>query len=181
MLENVSTLVYDKCLAKGLSLSFDVAPDVPPRLLGDPLRLGQILINYTNNAVKFTERGGITVSVRRHAGEGESLVLFFSVLDTGIGLTPAQSARLFQSFEQADGSTTRRFGGTGLGLAITRSLVELMGGRISVQSKPGVGSLFQFDIPMTQAVYGVAGRKVFFEHQPLVLFRQQEALEQMPP
>ena len=142
VLENVSTLVYDKCLAKGLSLSFDVAPDVPPRLLGDPLRLGQILINYTNNAVKFTERGGITVTVRRHAGEGESLVLFFSVKDTGIGLTPAQSARLFQSFEQADGSTTRRFGGTGLGLAITRSLAELMGGQVGVSSDYGKGSTF---------------------------------------
>ena len=158
VLENVSTLVYEKCTAKGLSLSFDVAPDIPARLIGDPLRLGQVLINYTNNAVKFTESGGITLSVQRIAGTADGLELYFAVTDTGIGLTPEQCARLFQSFQQADGSTTRRFGGTGLGLAISKSLAELMGGAVGVTSEPGHGSTFWCTVRLQEAVSGARAR-----------------------
>jgi len=158
VLENVSTLVYEKCMAKGLSLSFDVAPDVPARLIGDPLRLGQVLINYANNAVKFTESGGITLSVQRSADTGDGLELYFAVTDTGIGLTPEQCARLFQSFQQADGSTTRRFGGTGLGLAISKSLAELMGGAVGVTSEPGHGSTFWCTVRLQEAASGARAR-----------------------
>lgn len=110
--------------------------------LSDPLRIAQILVNLLSNAVKFTERGGITLEVGR---EGESLV--FSVIDTGIGMTTEQLATVFAPFEQADNSTTRRFGGTGLGLAITRRIVELMGGTLSAESQAGAGSRFEVRLP----------------------------------
>jgi two-component system sensor histidine kinase/response regulator len=120
VLENVADVVAHKATEKGLELICDVAPDVPVSLIGDPLRLGQILINYLNNAIKFTERGEIEIVVRRLPGA--PLALRFEVRDTGIGLSEAQMGRLFQSFQQADASTTRRYGGTGLGLSICKSL-----------------------------------------------------------
>jgi two-component system sensor histidine kinase/response regulator len=144
LLDNTCSLISEKCHAKGLELVFEVAPDVPPNLVGDALRLGQILLNYANNAVKFTERGEVLIAVRvRERGANDAL-LYFSVQDTGIGLTQEQCARLFQSFSQADTSTTRRFGGTGLGLAISKRLAELMGGEVGVKSTPGKGSTFWF-------------------------------------
>ncbi|WP_353860028.1 ATP-binding protein [Azospirillum formosense] len=133
---------------KGLALRLEVAPDVPTALLGDPLRLGQVLLNLVNNAVKFTESGSVVLGVtvaERKAGEGET-ELRFAVRDTGIGMTAEQVARLFQPFAQADSSTTRRYGGTGLGLAISRRLAVMMGGGIAVDSAPGLGSTFRFTV-----------------------------------
>ncbi|BDT68143.1 sensor histidine kinase RcsC [Comamonadaceae bacterium OS-1] len=147
-LQNVVNLIAEKAGAKGLELICEVGANVPPHLLGDPLRLGQILINYANNAIKFTEHGEIHIAVRRvdrlATDSDAELVLRFEVRDTGIGLTPEQIGRLFQSFSQADNSTTRKFGGTGLGLAISKSLAELMGGEVGVDSVPGQGSVFWF-------------------------------------
>jgi len=148
VLDNVATVIADKVQAKGLELVFDVASDVPDCLIGDPLRLGQILINYANNAVKFTEQGEVSVRVRvkssaTRGGEGRVL-LHFAVHDTGIGLTEEQIGKLFQGFQQADASTTRKYGGTGLGLVISRKLAELMGGMVGVESVHGEGSTFWF-------------------------------------
>lgn len=144
MLENVSNLISEKALAKNLELIFDVADDVPRRLVGDSLRLGQIIINYANNAVKFTERGEIRVTIRIRDRGQRNLLLYVAVTDTGIGLTRKQQSRLFQSFSQADSSTTRKYGGTGLGLSIAKSLAHLMGGEVGVQSEHGHGSTFWF-------------------------------------
>ncbi|WP_082604337.1 response regulator [Acidovorax sp. Root217] len=144
VLDNVANLIGDKCSAKGLELMFDVDPALPDDLLGDPLRLGQILVNYGNNAVKFTDTGEIVVRVLEVARDAEGLLLRFEVQDTGIGLTPEQQSRLFRSFEQADTSTTRKYGGTGLGLAISKKLAGLMGGEVGVDSTPGQGSSFWF-------------------------------------
>ncbi len=150
MLDNVAALISEKASAKGLELIVDIAPDVPRALIGDQLRLGQVLINYANNAVKFTERGEICLQVRRQppvAGQEtapERVQLYCSVRDTGIGLTPEQIGKLFQSFQQADTSTTRKYGGTGLGLSICKKLVTLMDGEVGVDSVPGQGSCFWF-------------------------------------
>lgn len=144
VLDNVANLIGDKCSAKGLELMFDVDPALPDDLLGDPLRLGQILVNYGNNAVKFTDTGEIVVRVLEVARDADGLLLRFEVQDTGIGLTPEQQSRLFRSFEQADTSTTRKYGGTGLGLAISKKLAGLMGGEVGVDSTPGQGSSFWF-------------------------------------
>jgi two-component system sensor histidine kinase/response regulator len=144
LLENVASLIREKAEAKGLELLFDVAPDVPHDLVGDPLRLGQILVNYANNAVKFTEAGEVDIRVRLTSQDNEEARLRFEVRDTGIGLTREQIGRLFQSFGQADSSTTRKYGGTGLGLAISKRLAELMDGEVGVESTPGAGSVFWF-------------------------------------
>ena len=144
VLDNVANLISDKCAHKGLELLFDVDPALPDDLRGDPLRLGQILVNYANNAVKFTEEGEIIVRVTEASRDEAGVLLRFEVQDTGIGLTPEQQSRLFRSFEQADSSTTRKYGGTGLGLAISKKLAALMGGEVGVQSRPGVGSSFWF-------------------------------------
>ncbi|MDN3578875.1 response regulator [Chitinimonas viridis] len=144
VLENVANLIGEKCAAKGLELIFDIDPALPNDLLGDPLRLGQILINYANNAVKFTDSGEIVVRARKLALEDGTVLARFEVQDTGIGLSPEQQSRLFQSFQQADSSTTRKYGGTGLGLAISLKLAELMGGQVGVESELGHGSTFWF-------------------------------------
>ena len=144
VLDNVANLISDKATDKGLELIFDVAPDVPTEVIGDPLRLGQILINYANNAIKFTEQGEIDILIRKQAEDETRITLYFAVRDTGIGLTPEQSSKLFQSFQQADSSTTRKYGGTGLGLSISRSLALLMNGEVGVQSEAGKGSTFWF-------------------------------------
>ncbi len=144
VLENVGNLMSEKASAKGLELIFDVAPQVSTHFRGDPLRLGQILINFCNNAVKFTETGEVAVQVRVLEDSADRQLVEFSVSDTGIGMTEAQIERLFQAFEQADASTTRKYGGTGLGLAISKQLTELMGGHVSVKSEPGKGSTFRF-------------------------------------
>ena len=113
-------------------------------MIGDPLRLGQVLINLGNNAVKFTERGEVIVGVERVSGDENSVELHFWVKDTGIGMTSEQCGKMFESFSQADASTTRKYGGTGLGLAISKNLVAMMNGRIWVDSTIGVGSTFHF-------------------------------------
>src|SRR4030095_14517310 len=123
-----------------------VAPGIPESLIGDPLRLGQVLTNFVNNAVKFTESGEVRIEIEMIERTGEKAQLKFSVRDSGIGMTPEQSAKLFQPFTQADMSTTRRHGGTGLGLTISRRLVELMGGRIWFETAPGAGSTFFFTV-----------------------------------
>jgi PAS domain S-box-containing protein len=144
VLDNVANLITEKVAAKGLELVFDVAADVPAALIGDPVKLGQILINYGNNAVKFTAQGKIDILVRKLEETANEVVLRFAVRDTGIGLDAEQRSRLFQSFQQADSSTTRKYGGTGLGLAISKQLTELMGGEVGVDSLPGKGSTFWF-------------------------------------
>ncbi len=143
---------------KGLELIFDIDPDLPPMLMGDPLRLRQVLNNLLGNAVKFTLEGNITLRMKALSQQDNRLDLQVSVNDTGIGMTPEQVDRLFAPFEQADSSTTRRFGGTGLGLAICKRLVELMGGTITVRSQSGSGSTFTFDIPMDIADFPLCER-----------------------
>jgi len=129
---------------KGLELNCLIEPDVPEALVGDPSRLRQVLINLLGNSLKFTERGEINLKVRRERAEEGSLSLHFSVEDTGIGIPAEKQAGIFKAFTQVDGSTARRFGGTGLGLTICRQLVQMMGGRIWVESTPGQGSTFHF-------------------------------------
>ena len=146
VISTVTTLTAQKAHDKGLEFLIHVAPAIPEQLLGDPLRLGQILTNFVNNAIKFTERGEIGLNIDLLERTGEKVQLKFSVRDTGIGMTREQAAKLFQPFSQADMSTTRKHGGTGLGLSISRKLAELMGGRIWLESEPGVGSTFNFTI-----------------------------------
>lgn len=142
--ENLGNLVGVRAKEKGLELVFDNDPSLPVGLIGDPLRLGQILLNLTGNAVKFTERGEIIVSTRKQTETDDTVEIQFSVKDSGIGLDAEQIGRLFQSFSQADSSTTRKYGGTGLGLAISKNLVEMMHGRIWAEGTPGQGSTFFF-------------------------------------
>ena len=144
LLDTVADMIAQKSSAKDLELVFDVAADVPRGLVGDSLRLSQILVNYANNAVKFTERGQVVISVRVQARSGDQVLMRFAVADTGVGLSPEQIARLFDSFHQADTSITRKYGGTGLGLAIAKKLAELMGGEVGVESSPNEGSIFWF-------------------------------------
>jgi two-component system sensor histidine kinase/response regulator len=151
VLENVGNLISEKASAKGLELIFDIEPSVTTHLKGDPLRVGQILINFCNNAVKFTEEGEVVIKARVLEDHRDNQLVEFSVTDTGIGMTEAQMARLFRAFEQADTSTTRKYGGTGLGLAISKRLAELMGGEVSVVSEHGKGSTFRFTARLGKA------------------------------
>jgi two-component system, sensor histidine kinase and response regulator len=144
VLGDFASILSEKAASKGLELIIDVAMDIPRLLVGDPLRIGQVLLNYGSNAAKFTESGEVRVSARAVSrGEGEVL-LRFEVEDTGIGITQEQRERLFKGFEQADASTTRKYGGTGLGLAISKRLAELMGGDVGFESEYGAGSAFWF-------------------------------------
>jgi CheY-like chemotaxis protein len=144
VLQNVANLIAEKASAKGLELLFDIDSELPQRLVGDPLRLGQVLVNYANNAVKFTASGEVTIEMKVREVSERDIVIYGAVRDTGIGLTPEQIGRLFQSFQQADTSTTRQYGGTGLGLAITKQIVQLMHGEVGVDSVHGEGSTFWF-------------------------------------
>ncbi|MBV5317322.1 MAG: PAS domain S-box protein [Desulfobulbaceae bacterium] len=144
VLDNVANLIAEKSAAKGLELVFDVDRNVPSNLIGDPLRLGQILINYSNNAITFTEHGEIDILIRLKEQTDKEVTIYCAVRDTGIGLSEEQIERLFQRFSQADTTTTREFGGTGLGLAISKKLAELMHGEVGVTSEPGKGSTFWF-------------------------------------
>jgi signal transduction histidine kinase/DNA-binding response OmpR family regulator len=146
VLDSVSTIVSQKAQEKNLEFLIASHSDVPANLIGDPLRLGQILINLVNNAIKFTEHGEVVVTIALQERFQQRVQLKFSVRDTGIGMTAEQSARLFQAFAQADTSTTRKFGGTGLGLSISKRLVEMMSGSIWVDSAPGTGSTFHFTV-----------------------------------
>ena len=141
---NLATIVGNRAQEKNLEFLVQTAPDVPPLLIGDPLRLSQVLINLAGNAVKFTQRGEVLVRVARARETSDEIVLRFTVIDTGIGMSQKEIDKLFRPFTQADTSITRKFGGTGLGLTISKRLVEMMGGRIWVESTPGVGSRFIF-------------------------------------
>jgi signal transduction histidine kinase len=129
---------------KGLAFEWNLEPGVPPILIGDPMRLRQVLINLVGNAIKFTECGGIDVTVANGQCDDSHHQLIFRVRDSGIGIPPEKQALIFDAFTQADSSTTRKFGGTGLGLAISTSLIKLMGGTIAVESQAGKGSTFSF-------------------------------------
>lgn len=142
IIENLSRMTAGKAAEKGLKFILDIDPKIRHNLLGDPLRLSQILINFTSNAVKFTEKGEITVRARRIEENRCVCWIRFEVQDSGIGMSAAEQAQLFQPFQQADTSTSRRFGGSGLGLAISKQLAELMGGEVGVDSQPGLGSTF---------------------------------------
>jgi signal transduction histidine kinase/DNA-binding response OmpR family regulator/HPt (histidine-containing phosphotransfer) domain-containing protein len=155
VLENLANMVPIKAREKGLEILFATSPDVPLSLIGDPLRLGQILLNLTNNAVKFTEQGEVVIGTQLVNKSEDQVTLAFSVQDTGIGMTAEQAAKLFQPFSQADTSTTRKYGGTGLGLTISKRLVEMMSGEIGVDSQAGQGSNFHFS-----AVFGLAAQEL---------------------
>ena len=146
VIDQACSIIEEDAAAKGLYLRADL-DHIPLMLRGDGIRLGQILLNLLGNAVKFTEKGGITITGRTLNQEEDRVLLRFEVADTGIGITEEQKGRLFKDFEQADESTTRRFGGTGLGLSISKRLTEIMGGRIGVESKPGAGATFFVEIP----------------------------------
>ncbi|MGL1891815.1 MAG: transporter substrate-binding domain-containing protein [Spirochaetaceae bacterium] len=142
--DNLGSMIGDKAYHKKLELVFHINSNVPKKLIGDPLRLGQVLLNLANNAIKFTDIGEIVITAELINQENDQAEIKLSVRDTGIGLTEEQAGKLFQAFSQADTSTTRKYGGTGLGLSISKKLVELMGGIIGVESKDGEGSTFYF-------------------------------------
>jgi two-component system sensor histidine kinase/response regulator len=144
VIRTVTTMTAPRAATRELALVTVLADDLPRALRGDPLRLGQVLINYTNNAIKFSDNGAITIRVQNVDDGADSCLLRFEVCDNGIGMSEAETARLFQSFTQADTSTTREYGGTGLGLAICKQLAQLMGGEVGVTSAPGRGSCFWF-------------------------------------
>jgi PAS domain S-box-containing protein len=151
VMENVTSIVAEKAKAKGLHYAVDVGSDIPRGLFGDPLRLRQILLNLTDNAIKFTSSGEVKVSVQRLKCDRSDCLIHFEVCDTGIGMSEQSLAGLFNPFQQADGSVTRNYGGTGLGLVISKRLVDLMGGEMGISSKPGKGSTFWFRIPLYKA------------------------------
>ena len=146
VMEQVMSTLRFRASEKDLAFETRCDPAIPPVLIGDPVRLQQILLNLTGNAVKFTEQGGVGLETRLLASANGTCHLYFEVRDTGIGMTPEQCARAFESFRQAAADTTRKYGGTGLGLSISKQLVELFGGTLAVQSQPGQGSVFSFSI-----------------------------------
>jgi PAS domain S-box-containing protein len=155
LIEDVIMLTSELAKKRGLTVQVQLATDIPAELRGDPIRLRQILFNLVGNAIKFTERGGVCVSVKTvpcNQKNSDAIVLYWTVKDTGIGITAEQQARLFAAYAQAEASTARRFGGTGLGLMICCQLVELMGGAIMVESKPGEGSTFSYTTSLLPAI-----------------------------
>ena len=167
LVEDVASLFGERAAEKGLSIALSVDPGVPAEVVGDPVRINQVLTNLVNNALKFTEKGGVTVTVRAapHADDGRRSTIAFDVEDTGIGIAADKLGRLFDRFSQADQTITRKFGGTGLGLAISRHLVEAMGGTMQVASEEGRGSSFGFDLGLevvrdADPVPSLAGRTV---------------------
>jgi CheY-like chemotaxis protein/two-component sensor histidine kinase len=158
--KNVSTMLSIRALEKNIELLFDVPPSLPEQLVGDPLRLGQILTNLTNNAVKFTERGEVVIAVEELERATDIIRLRFTVRDTGIGIPAEQLSQLFRSFTQVDSSTTRKYGGTGLGLAICKRLVEMMGGGIRVQSTVHQGTSFSFELSLRMASFRPVSRQM---------------------
>ena len=152
LLANLDSLLVARVGAAGLRLHYKVEPQLAKcELLGDQLRLQQVLLNLVGNAIKFTEKGSVTLAISRRESPPGSLMLDFAVRDQGIGIAPEAQQRIFNPFEQADGSTTRRFGGTGLGLPISSRLIRLMGGEIRVNSTVGVGSTFSFTLSLSLA------------------------------
>ncbi len=189
VLENLFDMIGEKCSNKNLELIFDVDKNISDYLRGDPLRLGQILVNYANNAVKFTEKGEIIVRIQKTAQDGDKCTLRFEVQDTGIGLTKEQIGRLFRPFHQADSSTTRKYGGTGLGLAISKQLASLMSGEVGVKSTYGKGSTFWFTARLTERApeteprrynINISGRRVLVvDDNPIARKVMQEMLTSM--
>jgi PAS domain S-box-containing protein len=147
LVDDVLKILTFRCSPSVLELSSDIRPDTPSLLIGDPTRLRQVLINLVGNAIKFTSKGQVIVRVRPESISADEAVLLFAVSDTGIGIPEDKQKIIFEAFAQADASTTRRYGGSGLGLSISDQLVQLMGGRISIESKPRVGSTFRFTLP----------------------------------
>jgi len=158
-IEETLDLLAPKAVEKGLELISMIAPDFPLAVLGDSTRIRQVLMNLVGNAVKFTEQGEVIVGASVERKEGKGIDILISVRDTGIGMSDEVKSRLFQSFSQGDSSTTRRFGGTGLGLVISRRLLELMGGRLAVESTEGEGSMFSLTIPTVVAAEARVHRK----------------------
>jgi PAS domain S-box-containing protein len=152
MIRDTASLFQARAAEKGLPIIVELAPDLEGVFEGDDLRLRQVLSNLLSNAIKFTSAGEIRIQVARAAAEGAADLVRFAVSDTGIGFQPELAPLLFQRFEQGDGSITRRFGGSGLGLAISKALIELMSGAITADSAPGVGSRFQFTVPLPRAI-----------------------------
>ena len=163
VLDQLANLVGLKAEQKGLELAFCTDFEVPLRILGDPLRLRQVLLNLTNNAIKFTDCGDVAIYAEVEEESADRVLLRFSVCDTGMGIDPNKINALFQPFNQADGSTTRLFGGTGLGLAISKRLVKLMGGDIGAESTPGKGSRFYFTAPFARPESQAAAHHVMPE------------------
>ncbi len=162
VLENLINLIGQKAQEKGLKLRIDLPPDIVRRsLLGDPLRLGQILLNFTSNAVKFSEQGSVTIRVKVAEETPADIMLRFEIQDTGIGISPEDQKRLFTAFEQADGSMTRRYGGTGLGLAICKRLILMMNGKVGVESAEGEGSTFWFTVRFGKSADAVSPEPTF--------------------
>jgi two-component system, sensor histidine kinase and response regulator len=154
VINDIRALLGVRAAEKGLQMSFCAGNDVPEIVLGDPGRLRQILTNLVGNAIKFTERGSVTVAVERTDEDGESVILRFTVRDTGIGIPREHRHRLFERFVQLDGSNSRKYGGSGLGLTISKELVEMLGGEIGVESEPGRGSIFWFTLAYKKSTMG---------------------------
>ncbi|MBJ7313085.1 response regulator [Rugamonas sp. CCM 8940] len=190
VLANVASVTAQRAAEKQLEYLFAVPPAVPRHLVGDPLRLGQVLINLVNNAVKFTASGELELRCSVLENDGARVALRFAVRDTGIGMAPQDQAKLFRAFSQANGSTSREYGGTGLGLSISQRLVRLMGGDITVQSSPGEGSTFQFELDFglsdaaePPAVLPAAlngARLLLVDDSPVALQILAEALQPLP-
>ncbi len=159
--DKIRALFSEQTVTKGLALVFDVEHTLSGMFYGDSLQLGQILLNFMSNALKFTERGSIILRARKLEETAKNVVIRFEVQDTGVGMSAAEQSRLFEAFEQADGSTTRKYGGTGLGLAISRRLVEMMEGTIGVNSTPGVGSHFWFTVRLGKGKQSVIQRHLY--------------------
>ncbi len=150
VMDNLASLMADKAAAKGLQFTMELDPALPAQIQGDPLRIRQVLLNFADNAIKFTSRGEVKVCARKDREAEGTCTVLFEVSDTGIGITPEQMAMLYQPFQQTDGSVTRKYGGTGLGLSISKRLVELMGGEIGVESEPAHGSKFWFRVKLDE-------------------------------
>lgn len=183
LLKSAVSIVDFSAKAKGLQIATDVAPDVPGFLLGDPLRLRQVILNLLNNSIKFSERGTIHLRVTKKSAEDSKVDLLFEVIDQGVGLDPAIRNKLFQNFSQGDESTSRRYGGSGLGLAISKQIVQMMGGEIDVESIKGVGSRFFFNVILKVAKYdGVVqptfDRLVFKELHGYILIAEDNRVNQ---
>jgi signal transduction histidine kinase/CheY-like chemotaxis protein len=169
IIDKLTSLIGDRIRAKGLRFAVNIN-QVPAKLKGDVTRISQMLVNYLSNAVKFTENGAITLEACILEESVSDLLLCFTVQDTGIGVTNEQKARLFTAFEQADNSTTRKFGGTGLGLAINRNLAKLMGGEVGVESEPGEGSKFWFTVRLAKTTVVSSSR---FKHEAETLSAEE--------